>query len=387
MEELVQKIDEYLNSIHDELLEISRYIFQNPEVGFKEKKSSLKLVEVLKKNNFEVTYPVGGLETAFKATFSSGINKPHIAVLAEYDALPKIGHACGHNLIATAALGAGLAVSQLLTSIQGKVSVIGSPAEEILTDSGKMKLLDAGVFKGVDVAMMVHPHGKTWLERPFLAVDEIKVCFHGKSSHAASTPHLGINAYDALQLTFAGLSFLRQQLRQDVRVHWGDLKVSGAKNVIPDSASATINVRALDDQYLKEVGKKVVNCIKGAALMTSSEPEYEILQGYRAMKYNRCLNDVFVKNIGRLGINIDDLPEYGGGSTDMGNVSQVVPSIHPFFKIKDGVVPHTKEFAEAADTEEAFKATMFAAKALAMTGIDLLTSPETFNQVREQFEK
>jgi metal-dependent amidase/aminoacylase/carboxypeptidase family protein len=146
-------------------------------------------------------------------------------------------------------------------------------------------------------------------------------------------------------------------------------------------------VRALDDQYVKEVGKKVVNCIKGAALMTGSESEYEILQGYRAMKYNRCLNDVFAKNIGRLGIKIDDLPEYGGGSTDMGNVSQVVPSIHPFFKIKDGVVPHTKEFAEAADTEEAFKATMIAAKALAMTGIDLLTSPETFNQVREQFEK
>lgn len=387
MEAMAQKIHKYVNHINDELLGVSRYIYQNPEVGFQEKKSSLKLVEVLRKHAFEVTYPVAGIDTAFQATFSHGAKKPHIAVLAEYDALPEIGHACGHNLIATAALGAGLAISQLLSSVKGRVSVIGTPAEEILTDSGKMRLLGAGVFKDVDAAMIVHPHGKTWLDRPFLAVDEIKVSFGGKFSHAASTPHLGINAYDAIQLTFTGLSFLRQQLRQDARIHWGDLKVTGAKNVIPDASSATINVRALDDEYTKEVMGKVVNCIKGATLMTGCTADYEVTEGYRAMKYNRHMNRLFGENIRSLGVVIDELPKHGEvASTDMGNISLVVPSIQPFFKIKDGVTPHTVEFREAANTMAAFEATLDAAKAMAMTAAALLSKPELLKQVRDEFE-
>lgn len=388
MEAMAKEIHKYINELHDELLGVSRYIFQNPEVGFQEKKSSLKLVEVLRKHAFEVTYPVAGIDTAFQATFSHEAKKPHIAVLAEYDALPEIGHACGHNLIATAGLGAGLAISKLLSSVKGKVSVIGTPAEEILTDSGKMRLLGAGVFKDVDAAMIAHPHGKTWLDRPFLAVDEIKVSFSGKSSHAASTPHLGINAYDAIQLTFTGLSFLRQQLRQDARIHWGDLKVRGAKNVIPDASSATINVRALDDDYAKEVMRKVVNCIKGATLMTGCTADYEIIQGYRAMKFNQCLNELFAKNLDCLRVNIDEVPQYGGAaSTDMGNVSQVVPSIHPFYKIKDGVVPHTREFAEAANSEGAFEATLDAAKAMAMTAAALFFNPDKLKQVKAEFKR
>jgi metal-dependent amidase/aminoacylase/carboxypeptidase family protein len=250
-----------------------------------------------------------------------------------------------------------------------------------------MQLLKAGLFNDIDVAMMVHPHGNTWLDRPFLAVDEVSVRFLGKSSHAASSPHLGINAYDAIQLTFIGLSLLRQQLRQDARIHWGDLKVTGSKNVIPDASSATINVRALDDKYTKEVRGKVVNCIKGAALMTGCTADYEVTEGYRTMKYNRHMNRLFGENIRSLGVVIDELPKHGeAASTDMGNVSLVVPSIQPFFKIKDGVTPHTVEFREAAGTEAAFEAMLIATQAMAKTAFDLLSHPEFLTQVRRDFE-
>jgi amidohydrolase len=365
-----------MNEKREELSGVSRYIFDHPEVGFQEKESSWKLIEVLGKNGFKVIHPVGDLQTAFQATISSGAERPHIAILAEYDALPDLGHACGHNLIATAAVGAGLVLKQILPSLRGRVSVIGTPAEEVLSNSGKIQLLRAGLFNDIDVAMMAHPHGNTWLDKPFLAVDEVSVRFLGKSSHAASTPHLGINAHDAVQLTFIGLSFLRQQLRQDARIHWGDLKVSGAKNVIPDSSSAMICVRSLTDEYTRELREKVIHCIQGAALMTGCRAEY-----------NRSLNALFGENLGRLGMFLDELPQYGfSGSTDMGNVSKVVPSLHPFFKIKDGVAPHTVEFREAANTEAAFEAMLIAAQAMAKTAFDLLFNSELLTQVRKNFE-
>jgi len=388
MDEINQKIQDYVEKMRDELLKVSRYIYHNPELGFQEKKASRKLVAVLKNHGFKVAYPAGGVETAFQASITGAAERPHIAILAEYDALPDIGHACGHNLIATAGLGAGLAMTQVIPSIRGRVSIIGTPAEEILTDSGKMRLVTAGIFEDVDVAMIAHPHGRTWLDKPFLSVDEVSVSFSGKSAHAASAPHLGINAYDAVQLTFIGLSFLRQQLRQDARVHWGDLKVSGAKNVIPDTSSATICVRASDDEYTKEIREKVINCIKGAALMTGCTAQYDVSEGYRAMNYNLRLNALFRENVRCLGIPVDELPQHGGAaSSDMGNVSQVVPSIHPFFKIKDDVVPHTEEFLEAANTNAAFEATLNVAKAMAMTAAALLSKPELLKQVRKEFER
>ena len=388
MREIKTKIQQHMSEVRDQLQEVNRFIFKHPEVGFREKESSRKLIEVLKKHGFQVVNPLGGMETAFSATFPSEVERPHIAFLAEYDALPEIGHACGHNLIATAALGASLVMARIIPSLTGKVSVIGTPAEEVLTDSGKMRLLAAGVFDDIDVAMIVHPHSQTWLDKPFLSIDEVSVHFTGKSSHAASSPHLGINAYDAVQLTFIGLSFLRQQLRQDARIHWGDLKIGGAKNVIPDRSSATISVRASTDEYTQAMREKVINCIKGASLMTGCGVTYETFQGFRAMKYNRILNGVFAENMRRLSVTIDELPQYGmAGSTDMGNVSRVVPSLHPFFKIGDQAVPHTVEFREAVITEGAFQATLIAAQAMVLTAVDLLTDPVLLPKVRKEFER
>jgi len=388
MDEIKNKIRQWSNTIRNELSEVNRYIFNHPEIGFQEKESSQILIEVLEKHGFKIKNPVGGMETAFQATISSNVEGPHIVFLAEYDALPGLGHACGHNLIATAALGAGLAMSQVVPSLGGKVSVIGTPAEEVLSNSGKMRLLAAGIFNDIDVAMIVHPHSKTWLDKPFLAVEEVSVFFTGKSSHAASSPHIGVNAYDAVQLTFIGLSFLRQQLRQDARMHWGDLKISGAKNVIPDASSATICVRSSTDEYTRGMREKVINCIKGASLMTGCSMKYEALEGLRAMKYNQFLNNLFGENIRYFGVTIDELPQYGmAGSTDMGNVSKVVPSLHPFFKIGDHVVPHTVEFQEASGTEAAFEAALIASQAMAITAIDLFANSELLENVRKEFKK
>ena len=386
MKSYADKIQTVIGDSEGALQELSRFIYDHPEIGFEEQKASQKLVQILEKHGFKTTFPLAGMDTAFSATISHESQRPHIAILAEYDALPNLGHACGHNLIATAAVGAGLALKQLIPPLKGRVSVIGTPAEEMLSDSGKMRLVAQGVFNDVDVAMVAHPHGFTWLGKPFLAVNEVSVTFKGKPAHAASSPHLAVNTYDAMQLTFTGLSFLRQQLRQDTRVHWGDLMVGGAKNVIPDVCSATICIRASDDEYTAQVTDKVINCIKGAELMTGCTAEYDTFQGFRSIKLNPYLDALYGENLKDLDVPIDELPQHGrAGSTDMGNVSQVVPSIHPFFKIGDDVVPHTLEFREAAKTEPAFRATLVASAALAMTAADLLSTPERVEKAWEEF--
>jgi amidohydrolase len=388
MKEIHKEICNLIDSVRGELFDVARYIYNNPEPGYEEEKASRRLVEILTQHNWNVDYPLAGLNTAFRATMSGTAERPHVAILAEYDALPELGHACGHNLIATAAIGAALSMGKLMSSMSGTISIIGTPAEEILFDSGKTRLVAAGEFRNVDAAMIVHPHGWTWLDRPFLAVDEVLVRFQGKSSHAASAPHLGINAFDALQLTFMGLSLLRQQLRQDARVHWGNLRISGAKNVIPDASSAVIDVRATDDKYTSELKEKVINCIRGAEMMTGCRADYEVHQGCRAMRYNRCLTNLFGENLSHLGVSPDALPKHGqAASTDMGNVSEVVPSIHPFYCIKRGVTPHTREFLEAANTDLAFEATVTASKAMAMTAVTLLTEEGKLKGVLKDFKR
>ena len=388
MQGMQEKIHARLSGLKAELAAVSRYIHDNPEIGLAERKAAAKLVAVLKSHGFSVKHPVGDTETAFQATLSGEADTPHIAILAEYDALPNIGHACGHNLIATAALGAGLALMDILPDLKGRVSVIGTPAEEILTGSGKMRLVDAGIFDDVDVAMMVHPHCHTWIDKPFLGVDELSVTFKGKPAHAASSPHFGVNACDALQLTLTGINFLRQQVRQDARIHWGNFDIGGAVNVIPDVSSATICVRASDDAYTKALTARVIDCIEGAARMTGCRTEYGVSEGYRAMKYNASLNGIYRKALDRLGVPVDELPPHGrAGSNDMGNVSQVVPALHPFFKIHDEAVPHTVEFREAAQTDRALEAALAAAEAMAVTAMELITQPDQVAAAKAEFEQ
>jgi len=309
-----------------------------------------------------------------------------VAYIAQYDALRDLGHACGHNLCATASLGAALALAGCLSKLEGKVSVIGTPSEEVLVSSGKLRMIKAGIFNDVDAAMATHPHTGTWLAERFLAINQISVRFKGKSAHAGDTPHLGVNAYDAVQLTCIGLSFLRQQLRQDARVHWGEVKIRGPMNVIPDDAEIKIGLRASDNIYTEEITRKAVNCIRGAALMTGCEPEYEIFHGYQSFKTNPTLVKELRSNLKELQVAEDIPQEFGrAGSTDMGNISQVVPAIYPLFKIADSDAPHSMGFCKAAGKASAFEMTLKMAKAMAMTGAGCLSDSQLMNQIREDF--
>lgn len=377
-------IETFMEDNRKLLKELNHYIHSNPELGFEEKKASIKLVEVLEGQGFSVSTGAASMETAFVA--SKGEGRPHVAFLAEYDALPELGHACGHNLIATVAVAAGLALADALGDFEGKISIMGTPAEEVLINSGKMQMLEQGLFDDVDVVLMAHPAHHTWLGDPFLAAHKIQFSFKGRPAHAAGLPYQGINAYDAVQLTFTGLNFLRQQFRQDARVHWGEVHVPAAMNVIPEFASAVIGVRATDNEYTDELTEKAINCIKGAALMTGCEAEYEIIPGYQAVKSNRVLDKITAGHLARFGIEIEEPSPYGRpGSTDLGNVSQKIPSIHPLFKIADAA-PHTVEFCAAAGTDEAFGVALTMAKALALTGAECLLEPETLAQVKEEFK-
>ena len=386
MQEIEDRIDSFLNQNKELLGEINQDIHSHPELGFQEKRAAQRLTEALEAHGFSVERGVAGLETAFTAVKQGGEAGPHLAFLAEYDALPELGHACGHNLIATVGLAAGLALAQALGRFKGRISVMGTPAEEAMIGSGKIKMLEHGLFEDVDVALMAHPAHHTWLTDPFLSVNKVLFSFKGRPAHAAGAPYQGINAFDAVQLTFTGMSFMRQQMRQDARVHFGEVKVPAPINVIPEFASAAIGLRATDVEYTEELTKRAVDCIKGAALMTGCEAEYEVIRGYQAIKVNPALDEMIGEYLAQAGIRVEEPSPHGRpGSTDMGNVSQKVPSSHPMFKIADNA-PHTSEFCAAAGTAEAFDTALKMAKALALTGARCLLEPETLARVKEDFQ-
>jgi amidohydrolase len=388
MNQFDEKIDRQIESIKDEMFAVARFIHAHPEPPLEEYDSAAKLSEVLKQHGFSLTEKAGGLDTAFIATKDSGQPGPHVAFLCEYDALPGLGHACGHNLIAICGLAAGLALDKALPDLPGKISVYGTPAEESPVKSGKIKMLKAGCFEGVDMAFMAHPSNANRLGQSFLAANHIAFSFQGLPAHAAGSPHKGVNAYDAVQLTFAGLSYLRQQLRQDARVHWGEVHVPAAMNVIPEFASAVLGVRATDNEYTEELTEKAVNCIKGAALMTGCEADYTVTHGYEAIKINHTMLDLVAKGFEQAGLVPDPPNPFGqGGSTDLGNLSQKVPAVHPMYKVYEGPAPHTEEFCEISKTDEAMEISLKVGGALAKAAAAIMLDPDKMRQVKEEFEQ
>ncbi|MFW9914503.1 MAG: M20 family metallopeptidase [Candidatus Thorarchaeota archaeon] len=378
----------YLDEIQDDLIAISRKIFDTPELGFQEFETARLLVEHLQSHGIEVEVGVAGLETAFRAVHPAEDGPPIIAVLAEYDALPEIGHGCGHNLIATAALGAFLAVGSIKEKLPGTLLLLGTPAEE--EGGGKITMVSEGVFKEIDAAMMFHPSsGYTMVNRGSLALTEVRIEFTGKAAHASASPEQGINALDAVIQTFNGINALRQHIRDGARIH-GIITHGGTKpNIVPDYAAAEFYVRAADNEYCNELLEKFENCAKGAALVTGAILSFNTIgHSYQAMKLNRTLGEAFAENLRILNVPLKPLPKgHSLGSTDMGNVSQVVPAIHPYLEIADeSVAGHSKEFAQAAASEKGQRAMMNAAKALAMTIVDLLTNSELINQARKEFQ-
>ena len=381
------KATAYIDEIRDQLIAISDEIHRNPELAFKEFKAAQLLVAELKKAGFNVEQGVAGMETAILAVHPDTSEGPTIAVLGEYDALPEIGHACGHNLIATAALGACLAIGSIKKELPGKLVFMGTPAEEDV--GGKIAMIEAGLFKDVDAAMMFHPSaGYTLVGRKGLALTEVKIKFHGKPAHASASPEKGINALDAVIQTFNGINAMRQHIKSTSRIH-GIISHGGVKpNIVPDFAAAEFYVRAVDDEYCKELVGKLEDCAKGAASATGATLEFEVVSpSYQSRVMNEAMGEAFVRNLEILGEPIVPIPpDSGAGSSDIGNVSHVVPAIHPYISIcKKIVAGHSREFAEAAASEKGKEAMLTAGKALAMTAIDLFTDPELMTRVKDEF--
>ncbi len=370
----------------DQLSELSLKIHSNPELGFHEVKAADWLTQHLEENGFSIERGICQLPTSFRASYGKG--RPAIAILAEYDALPDIGHACGHNIIATCAVGAGVASKLAIDQYGGCILVIGTPAEELY--GGKIIMADRGAFNDLDMAMMVHPGTTDIATTEALACQTLNVEFFGKAAHAAANPEKGVNALEAMLQSFTAINSLRQHIRSTARIHGIITHGGEAANIVPAYSAGNFIVRAMDMNYLDELKEKVINCFTGAATATGAQLQYKWDEVcYAPLRNNLTLARLFVQNMESLGrkVTLTD-PEHAFGSTDMGNVSQLVPSIHASVAIADSeVLVHSPEFALAAGSERGIKGILDAAKALAMTVFDLLASPEMLDKVREEFEQ
>ena len=386
MEKSKASVIDEIDAHRRQLSELSLKIHSNPELGFKEVRAAAWLTQYLEENGFSVERGICELPTAFRASYGQG--KPAIAILAEYDALPKLGHACGHNLISTCAVGAGIASKRVVDQFGGSILVIGTPAEEIY--GGKVIMAERGAFNNLDMAMMVHPETYDVATTHALACQALGVEFFGKAAHAAASPEAGINALEAMLQSFAAINSLRQHIKSTARIHGIITDGGEAANIVPAHSAGTFIVRAEDDTYLNELKQKVINCFTGAATASGARLEYRWGDiRYAPLHNNLILAQLFKQNMESLGRQVELYPSSNAfGSTDMGNVSQLVPSIQPFVAIAPReVVIHSPQFAEAAASEAGNRGLLDAAKALAMTVVDLVTNPEIVIKVEEEFRK
>ena len=381
--QVIYEVDELAN----ELKELALELHDNPEMAFEEYNAAEYMTEILEENGCPTEKGIAGMDTAFRASYEGSSKRPAVALLAEYDALPDIGHACGHNLIATASLGAVLALKKAPFQITGTVELLGTPAEE--GGGGKVVMVEEGLFDDIDAAMMFHPSSRNLFVRGGLAATQIKMSFHGKPAHAASSPEHGINALDAVIQTFVALNALREHVTDDVRIHGIITHGGDAPNIVPEYTEASVIVRADTRENLKEVKKRVLACAEGAATATGASFEYEESFTYAERNNNHTMAGLFEQNIGQLGIKADPPQEKGGvGSSDIGNVSVTIPAIHPYLKIADeSVAGHTHEFAEASRSDKGLQAMLDAAKGLAMTVLDVLEDKENLEKIKTEFKK
>lgn len=378
-----------IDSRRDQLRELSLKIHGNPEIGFCEVKAAEWLSQYLEQNGFSVERGTGGLPTAFKARYGNG--KPAIALLAEYDAFPGLGHACGHNLIAASAVGAGIASKLAVDKLGGSVIVFGTPAEEFCGDKsgGKIVLVEKGAFDDIDAAMLVHPGQYDSAVTYAFAARVLEIEFFGKAAHASARPEAGINALEAIIQSFNAINALRQHTREKARIHGIITHGGDASNIVPAYSAGSFAVRAADDAYLVELEGKVTNCFIGAATVTGARLEYRWGNHYATMRNNPTLVQLFTGNMESLGRKVKPPnPAEIEGSTDTGNVSHLVPALHAWIRIVPPEVGiHTPQFTEAAAGESGEKGFMDAARALAMTVVDLLASPATMSRAKEEFQQ
>ncbi|XP_018555251.1 LOW QUALITY PROTEIN: peptidase M20 domain-containing protein 2-like [Lates calcarifer] len=385
------RIDEEKTKLHS----LSKDIWSHPELAYEERKAHDRLVEFFR---LEEGWNVDShfkLETAFRATWGAGGSEQrdvvNVGFLCEYDALPGIGHACGHNLIAEVGAAAALGLKAVLENtnnlpVRVQVTVLGTPAEE--DGGGKIDMIREGAFEGLDVVFMAHPSKEDAIYLPCLANHDVTIKYHGKASHASAYPWEGINALDAAVLCYNNLSVLRQQMKPDWRVH-GIIKHGGMKpNIIPAYTELEYYLRTPSRSELSVLKVKAEKCFRSAAVATGCEVEVEFARNmYDNMLRSAALEELYMRNGKTLGMDFTDenLLSNESGSTDFGNVTFVVPGIHPYFYIGSNVLNHTEEYTVAAGDERAQFFTLRTAKALAMTALDVLLCPELLQRVKQEF--
>ena len=366
----------------DELIDVSKRIHANPELAFQEAEAAALLTERLAAHGFRVERGISWMQTAFSARWGEG--PVTVACLLEYDALPEIGHACGHNLIATAGLGAAYGLKAALSPDEVSLVVLGTPAEE--NGGGKILLLEAGVFEGVDVALMAHPSPADIDMPPMYGVYDVEVEYRGQSAHASFAPEMGVNALDALVTAYQAIAQLRQHIRRDSRIHGIITHGGAAPNVVPDHTAAKFLVRALRPAYLEQLKEKVQRCFEAGAAASGATLDIRWAPfPYAPMRNNTPLAGAYRANAEALGRTFIDMTVDSTGSSDMGNVSQALPSIHPMFGVGAMAFNHTPAFTDVSATEAAHASTVQVAQALAMTGVDVVRDPGLLQRAKEEF--
>lgn len=385
---LKRQVCDVIDAMSDELIAVSHDIHANPELAFHEHKAAALLSDRVEKEGLPVTREAFGLETSYATEF--GDKGPTVGILSEYDALPGIGHACGHNIIATTGLGASLALSKLNGALPGRVRYLGTPAEE--QGGGKELMAQEGAFDGLDAAMMVHPAGVDLATMPCICVSEVEVIYTGKSAHASAMPHAGLNALDALITAYQSIAQLRQHIKPTERIH-GIINEGGvAPNIVPDRSSGVFYVRAAEAISLAALKKRVQACFEAGALATGCTADIRWAKAdYLDMKTSWPIAEAYEANARSLGRDffpLEKMPSGSAGSTDMGNVSHRVPSIHPMISsAPPSVVIHNPEFARWAGSEMGDKACIDGAKSLAMTAIDFMTDAALQQAAKAGFDE
>jgi amidohydrolase len=385
LDSLREKIIIEIEKIGPRAREMANHIFDNPELGKEEFNAQKYLTDELKINGFSVETGTGTLPTAFRAEFDLQKSGPVVAFIAEYDALPQMGHACHHHIIASSSVNTAIALSRLKGQLCGKIVVMGTPAEEGM--GAKTMMSRNGAFKGIDVGLMFHGGSKNNTSLVVLAVDGLEFTYKGKASHAAAAPYEGVNALDAVILLFTSINALRQQLKEDVRIHGNITKGGDAVNIIPETAAAQFYIRARERKYLNEVTEKVKNCARGAALQTGAELTISVFEdpGQGLLKNTNLIAE-YTRNFVSLGGKIDAEP-FLLGSSDIGNLSYEMPVIHPMVKTAgDGLALHTEEFLKCGKTDIAYEGMMLGMKSMALTGARVMLEPDFLKAVKQEFE-
>ncbi len=387
MASIKEQISHYYTEYRDQIEDISNKIHSNPELSEEEIFACDLQCQVLEKWQFNVERNYKGLDTAYNATFGEG--HPHVCVMSEYDALPEIGHGCGHNLIMGVALGTGIVLKQLLTenNIPGRITIMGTPAEE--KRGCKIDLIKAGALEDVDVAMMAHPSDDRTSQSTIAAgIMQFLVSFEGKTSHAAVAPEKGLNALDAVRLLFNGVDAWRQQIPESCRVHGVILDGGKAPNIIPDASLADFYLRSFDMDYLLSMKDRFINIARGAALMTDTKVNIEeVANSYKPGKPNDVLNNAFIELANEFDMN-PEWAEPSRGSSDFGDVTYEVPAMHAYFNITDqntDAVIHSKEFTQCAASSFAYVQMEKTSRILAEIGFSYFNSEKFRNEVQEAF--